>query len=144
VAAAPVPPPAARALFDAFDRFLQANIALLNDAKLPHPADSLADLLVGGLLAKLLRLADALLALGRGGQARESGPTLRTLLTTYVNLRFLATYERPDEAAAAYVVHSKRTLSELKKHVVREDKPDEGFPTMTEEAWAASSAAFEE
>lgn len=138
------PPASERALFDAFDHFLQQHVALLNAAKLPHPASSLADLLVGGLLAKFLRLADALLALARGGQGRESGPTIRTLLTTYVNLRFLATYPRPDEAAAAYVMHSQRTLAELKRHVVRDDKPGEAFPTMSEESWAASSASFDE
>lgn len=135
--------PSEKKLFHAFDHFLERCVRLLNAGQLPHPANSLSDLLVGGLLAKLLRLADAMLALARGGQGRESGPTLRTLLTVYVNLRFLATCEPRDEAAAAYVVHSERTLRDLKRQVVREDQPGEAFPTMSEEDWAASRAALD-
>ncbi|MDQ2913628.1 MAG: DUF5677 domain-containing protein [Chloroflexota bacterium] len=133
-----------REFFDAFDHLLERYVGHLNSARLPHPADSLADLLVNGLLAKLLRLADALLALVRGGQGRESGPTVRTLLTIYVNFRFLATHPRRNEAAAAYVMHAERTLADLKLRVVREDKPGEAFPTMSEEAWERSRKPLDE
>jgi hypothetical protein len=133
-----------RELFDGFDHFLERHVRLLADAGIPRSGNGpLADLLVDGLVVKLLRLADALGALARGGQGRESGPTARTLLTIYVNLKFLATYEPRDEAAAAYVVHAEQTLADLKTRVVREDKAGEAFPIMTEEGWDSDRRALD-
>lgn len=137
--------PYERELFDAFDQFLARYVRLLEDAGIPRSGNGpLSDLLVDGLLVKLLRLADALGALARGGQGRESGATVRTLLTIYVNLKFLATYEPRDEASAAYVVHSEQTHADLKRRVVREDREGEAFPTMTAEAWESAREALDE
>jgi hypothetical protein len=132
----PQPPPEEAKVFDAFDRFLERYVDELNAAAIPHPSSTLSALLIGGLLAKELRLADAILALARAGRGRESGSLVRTMLTVFVNLRFLATYEDREAAAAAYVLHLDVTQKRLKRHVVRQDRPEDAFPVLSARDWA--------
>jgi hypothetical protein len=94
------------------------------------------------MVVKVLRLAGAALALARAGHARDGAPIVRTLLLVVVNMRFLATFEPREEAAAAYVLHSERTLGQLKTLVVRDDESG-GFPSRTADEWTAAAAGLD-
>jgi hypothetical protein len=128
-----------RVVLDALDKALRKYEGMVPN-ELAHYTTSLAGLLVTGMLVKTLRLAGAVVALGRGGYGREGAAIVRTLLTVVVNMRFLATFAHPDEAAAAYVFHTQRTNAQLKSHVVRDESEGGGFPTMSEGEWAAASS----
>jgi hypothetical protein len=126
-------------LLEAFGRAVNEYERLTEATDLPRRTEKLSDLLVTGMLVKLLRLAGAALALARAGYARDGAPIVRTLLLVYVNMRFLATFQPRDEAAAAYVMHSERTLGQLKTLVLRDDESG-GFPTRTAEEWSAAAS----
>ncbi len=104
-------------LVAAFDRFTDKILGLLENAGVPFPPSTPGQIAAGALLGKILRLADASLALARSHHPNDTGPTLRAILNLYVNLKFISTYESPDAAGMRFMRHLFDSRAQLRKHV---------------------------
>jgi hypothetical protein len=136
-----VPEAAADAeLVAAFERFINEILDLLGGGGAPYPPSTPGQIVTGALMGKILRLADATLALARTHHPNDTGPTLRTMLNLYVNLKFICKHASPDAAAMRFMSHIEHLRKRMEKDVVRPDRANEGFPVMSTEAWEEDEA----
>jgi hypothetical protein len=127
-------------LVAAFNEFIDGVLTLLENAKIPSPPSTPAQIATGALLGKILRLADATMALAGGHHPNDTGPTLRAILNLYVNLKFICTYESPDAASIRFMRRLFDARAQLRRSVLRPDIPTEGFPVMTRRQWEKDEA----
>lgn len=119
----------------AYQAFLDELVAALASAETPHPQAAPSHTVLYAITLKVLRLADSLRGLLLARHGRETGSNVRSLLQAYVNLKFITTNANAEGAAIRFQMHLDRVRANLKPHLIREDKPSDGFPVMTETQW---------
>lgn len=123
-------------IISAFEVFLDAIVSALRGAHVRTPPERLHEIVGGALVAKVLRLSDAVHALCVGRHGNETGLLLRTLILAHANLRFIATHPNAEGAALRFMRQVRHVRGQLEELLVRPDIAGEGFPVWTAEAWA--------
>lgn len=119
----------------AYEALLDELVAALEGAEQPHPQAAPSHTVLFAITLKVLRLADSLRGLLLTRHGRETGPNLRSLLQAYVNLKFITTNANAEGAAIRFQMHLDYVRQNLKLHLVREDRPSDGFPVITAAQW---------
>ncbi len=101
----------------AYERFLDELLQTLRAAKVRTPLERLTEIVGGALIAKILRLSDAVLALCVGHHGHDTGLLLRTLILAYANLKFIAKHPNAEGAALRFMASAIERTSDARPEV---------------------------